>query len=92
MPLLRHISIVQSTVCGSGPCGTEQSFQLLRPVDVDEGLGVHVIDVEDAVQVVDLMLQDTGRPAACLPRHRFTFFIQTCRNTTKSHSTNVSLG
>lgn len=49
------------------------------PVDVDEGLAVHAVDVEDPVQVVHLVLDDARWPATCLPRHGFTLFIQTWR-------------
>ena len=30
------------------------------PVDVDEGLAVHAVNVEDPIQVVHLMLEDTS--------------------------------
>lgn len=49
------------------------------PVDVDEGLAVHAVDVEDPIQMVHLMLEDSGWPAACLPRDIFTLLIQACR-------------
>ena len=40
---------------------------MLLPLDVDEGLGVHVVDVENPVQMVHLMLEDPGWPATYLP-------------------------
>lgn len=49
------------------------------PVDVDEGLAIHAVDVQDAIQVVHFVLDDACWPAAGLPQDRFTFFIQTCR-------------
>lgn len=45
------------------------------PVDVDEGLAVHVVDVEDPIQVVRLVLEDASWPATGLPRDLFTLLI-----------------
>lgn len=67
---------------GSGP------FPLLvegLPVDVDEGLAVHAVDVEDPIQVVHLVLEDTGWPAARLPRDIFTLLIESCRENKKGN-------
>lgn len=49
------------------------------PVDVDEGLAVHAVDVEDSIQVVHLVLEDSSGPAAGLPRDVFTLLVQTCK-------------
>lgn len=48
-------------------------------MDVDEGLGVHAVDVEDSIQVIHLVLEDSSGPATGLPRHIFTLLIQTCK-------------
>lgn len=45
-------------------------------MDVDEAPGVHAVDVEDSVQVVHLMLEDPGGPAAGRPAHRLPSLIQ----------------
>ena len=37
---------------------------------------LHPIDVEYAVQVIDLMLKDSGVPAGCVNRHGLRLFIQ----------------
>lgn len=69
-------------------------FVVCLPVDINEGLCVHAVDVEDAVQVVHLVLDDPGRPATSLPRYSFAIFIETCRvrrqkPETKAYLTNV---
>lgn len=60
-------------------CPEDPLFIVCLPVDVDEGLAVHTVDVEHPIQVVHLVLEDTSWPAAGLPRNGFTLLIQTCR-------------
>lgn len=52
-------------------------FVMRLPVDVDEGLAVHAVNVEDPMQVVHLMLEDTSWPSTGLPCDSFTLLIQT---------------
>lgn len=60
-------------------CPKDLLFIVRLPVDVDEGLAVHTVNVEDPLQVVHLVLEDTSWPATGLPRDRFTLLIQACR-------------
>ena len=48
------------------------------PLDVDKGLAIHAVNVEQAVQVIHLVLDDSGRPATHLPTDRFSILVQTC--------------
>lgn len=52
-------------------------FIVCLPVDVDEGLAVHAIDVEDPIQVVHLVLEDASWPTTGLPSDGFALLIQT---------------
>lgn len=70
-------------------CCEDLLFIVCLPVDVDEGLGVHVVDVEDPIQVVHLVLEDASWPATGLPRHGFTFLIQTCRVSMQRYDKNI---
>src|SRR5580658_4405078 len=45
-------------------------------VDAHEGSRLHMIDVEAAIQMIDLMLQDAGIPALSLHAPRLAAFIQ----------------
>lgn len=49
------------------------------PINIDEGLTVHAVDVEDSIQVVHLVLEDSSWPATGSPRNVFTLLIQTCK-------------
>lgn len=49
------------------------------PVNIDEGLAVHAVDVEDSIQVIHLVLEDSSWPATGLPRNIFTLLIQPCK-------------
>ena len=49
------------------------------PVNIDEGLAVHAVDVEDSVQVVHFVLEDSSWPATGLPSDIFTLLVQTCK-------------
>lgn len=60
----------------AGACCPSPLFVESLPVDVDERLAVHAVDVEDPVQVVHLVLKDPCWPSARLPRHFFTLLIQ----------------
>ena len=48
------------------------------PLDVDKGLAIHAVKVKQAVQVIHLVLDDSGRPATNLPTDRFSLLVQTC--------------
>lgn len=48
------------------------------PVNIDEGLGVHAVDIEDSIQMIHLMLEDSSWPATGLPCNFFTLLIDTC--------------
>lgn len=69
-------------------CPEDLLFIVCLPVDVDEGLAVHAVDVEDAIQVVHLVLEDASWPATGLPRDSFSLLIQTCRGKRKIYSLN----
>lgn len=60
-------------------CPEDLLFIMCLPVDVDEGFAVHAVDVEDPIQVIHLVLEDTSWPATGLPGYSFTLLIQTCR-------------
>lgn len=48
------------------------------PVNIDEGPAVHAVNVEDSVQVIHLVLEDSSWPATGLPCNIFPLLIQTC--------------
>lgn len=54
------------------------------PINIDEGLAVHAVNVEDAIQVIHLVLEDSSWPATGLPRDIFTLLIQTCKGNVHS--------
>lgn len=58
--------------------GRAGSVQQLHPAHVGEGAGVHVVDVEDPIQVVHLVLDDPGGPARRLPAHRLPELVHAC--------------
>lgn len=50
-----------------------------HPVDVCKCLAVHFVDEQAALQVVHLVLDDTGCPSARLPRHLLPSGVQPCK-------------
>lgn len=59
------------------------------PVNIDEGLAVHAVDVEDPIQVVHLVLDNSSWPAIGFPCNPFTLLVQTCRVTMETDKKNV---
>lgn len=59
------------------------------PVNINEGLAVHAVNVEDSIQMIHLMLEDSSWPATGLPWNIFTLFIDTCMG--NMHSQNKFL-
>lgn len=64
-------------------------FIVCLPVDVDESFAVHTVDVEDPIQVVHLVLEDTSGPATGLPCDSFTLLVQTCRVNMQRDQSNI---
>lgn len=51
----------------------------LHPVDVCKRLAVHFVNEQAALQVVHLVLDDTGCPSARLPHHLLPSGVQPCK-------------
>lgn len=54
-------------------------FVKCLPVNIDECLAVHAVDVEDSIQVIHLVLEDSSWPTTGSPRNVFTLLVQTCK-------------